>query len=88
MLRQASTYEKKLFQVIREMKESFYYGEIIKEIEEEQYRVLINKNKGEMIGQARVYFPKGEQIYYEIRFNRIVNLTEGYILHVPGSKLG
>ena len=52
MLRQANLYEKKLFEIIRDLNNIFYYDSIFKIIDEEQYKIKIEKNKEEMVGRA------------------------------------
>lgn len=88
MLRQANFYERKLFEIIRDLNNIFYYDGIFKVIDEEKYRIKIEKEKEEMVGRACVSLNGGDRIEYEIRYNRIVNLSEGYTLLVPGSKAG
>lgn len=88
MLRQANLYEKKLFEIIRDLDKIFYYGGIYKVIDEGNYKIKVEKNKEEMVGRAYVALSGGDRIDYEIRYNRIVNLSEGYTLLVPGSKVG
>ncbi len=88
MIRQVNTHEKDLFEVVKEFNNSFYYQNIFRVIDNEQYKVKIEKNKEEMVGHALVNFQNGDRLDYEIRYNRIVNLSEGYTLLVPGIKVG
>ena len=88
MSRQASEHEKVLFEILREYGIRFYYERIYKVIAGERFKVKIEKNKEEMIGRALVSFPGGESLNYELKYNRIVNLSEGYTLHVSGLKTG
>ena len=88
MSRQASLYEKALFDVIREYNNRFYYESIFRVIDNEQFKIKIEKGREEMVGKAYVSFPNGDRIDYEIRYNRIVNLNDGYTLLVPGLKTG
>jgi hypothetical protein len=88
MLRQANLYEKKLFEIIRDLNNIFYYDSIFTIIDEEQYKIKIEKNKEEMVGRASISLTSGDKFDYEIRYNRIVNISEGYTLLVPGTKAG
>jgi hypothetical protein len=88
MLRQAKIYEKKLFEIIKEYNNVFYYNSIFRVIDEEKYKIKVEKSKEEMVGRVYVSLPSGDRIDYEIRYNRIVNLSEGYTLLVPGIKAG
>ncbi|HEX3028835.1 MAG TPA: hypothetical protein VHT34_05940 [Clostridia bacterium] len=88
MIRQVNTHEKDLFEVVKEFNNSFYYQNIFRVIDNEQYKVKIEKNKEEMVGRALINFQNGDRLDYEIRYNRIVNLSEGYTLLVPGIKVG
>ena len=88
MLRQANLYEKKLFEIIRDLNNIFYYDSIFKIIDEEEYKIKIEKNKEEMVGRASIALTGGDKFDYEIRYNRIVNISEGYTLLVPGTKVG
>lgn len=88
MLRQATTYEKKLFEIVKELNCTFYYESIFRVVDEEKFKIKVEKNKEEMVGRAYVSFPNSDRIDYEIRYNRIVNLSEGYTLLVTGIKMG
>jgi hypothetical protein len=87
-VRQASLYEKILFEAIKELDNKFYYSSLNRIIEEEQFKIEIEKRKEEMVGQATVVFVQGEKKDYEIRYNRITNLNDGYSLLVPGINKG
>lgn len=82
MSRQTNKYEKILFEVVNEYNNRFYYESIHKMIDADQCKIKIEKDKEEMVGRAFVTFHSGERIDYEMRYNRIVNLTEGYTLLV------
>jgi hypothetical protein len=86
MLRQASTYEKKLFEIVKDYNGMFYYESIFRVMDEEKYRIKAEKDKEEMVGLVHVTLQSGDRIDYELRYNRIVNLSEGYTLLVPGLK--
>lgn len=86
MSRQANLYEKVLFDIIKEYNNRFYYESIFKSVDVEQYKIKIEKNKGEMIGRAYVTLANGDKVDYEIRYNRIINVSEGYTLVVSGSQ--
>ncbi|MCR4434526.1 MAG: hypothetical protein QHH06_00620 [Clostridiales bacterium] len=88
MSRQAAPHEKVIFEILKDYSTRFYYEEISKVIEDEQYKIVLEKEKEEMVGCAYVILHTGERIDYEIRYNRIVNTNEGYTLLVPGSKTG
>lgn len=88
MARQISPCEKALFEIVREYNHRFYYESIFKIIDEGEYSIKAEKDKEEMIGRALVTFSNGQRIDYEIRYNRIVNLSEGYTLLVPGLVIG
>ncbi len=85
MSRQANLHEKFLFDVIREYNNKFYYENINKESDTNSFKVKIEKKKEEMIGKAYVTLPDGARVDYELRYNRIINLSEGYTLLVTGS---
>jgi len=88
MSRQSNQYEKELFDIIKDYNISFYYQSIFRVVDSEKYKLKVEKNKEEMVGRAFVNFQNGDRIDYEIRYNRIVNLSEGYTLLVPGIKNG
>ncbi|MDP4092178.1 MAG: hypothetical protein Q8920_02350 [Bacillota bacterium] len=88
MSRQAHPHEKILFDIIREYNNKFYYDDIYKLIDDEGFKIKLEKGKEEMVGKASVSFPNGDKADYEVRYNRIVNLSEGYTMLVPGSKAG
>lgn len=88
MSKQISSYEKKLFELIREYNHRFYYESIFRIIEEDNYKIKVEKKREEMVGRALVTLPNGEKIEYEIRYNRIVNLNANYTLLLPGAKTG
>jgi|GEM_PF-3329899 len=88
MARQAALYEKRLFEVIREYNQKFYYESIFRIIDDEEFKIKVVKNEEEMVGRAYVSFPDGDRIDYEVRYNRIVNLSERYTLLLPGAKIG
>ncbi|MCX7842963.1 MAG: hypothetical protein N2489_07810 [Clostridia bacterium] len=88
MSRQVNQYEKHLFEIIKEHNLRFYYESIFRIIDEEGYKVKVEKPKEEMVGRAYVTLQSGDRIDYEIRYNRLINLSEGYTLFVPGSKTG
>lgn len=84
MSRQATLFERELFEIIKEYNTKFYYEGINREVVDEQYKILVEKKKEEMVGRACVTMQSG-RLEYEIRYNRIVNLSEGYTLLVPGT---
>ncbi|MCX8131888.1 MAG: hypothetical protein N3I35_17550 [Clostridia bacterium] len=86
MLRQADPYEKIIFDIIKEYNHRFYYEGIYRVVDEDQFKVKIEKHKEEMVGHAYVTFPDNDHIEYEVRYNRIVNLSEGYTLMIPKVK--
>ena len=86
MLRQANAHEKKLFEIVKDHNGVFYYNSIFRVLDEEKYRIKVEKEKEEMVGRVNVTMHSGDRIDYEIRYNRIVNLSEGYTLLVPGLK--
>ena len=88
MLRQANLYEKKLFEIIRDLNKNFYYDSIFIIIDEEKYKIRVEKNKEEMVGRANIALLSGKRIEYELRYNRITNIKEGYTLIVPGAIAG
>jgi len=88
MSRQAAPYEKILFEIIREYNHEFYYKSIFRIIDNEHFKVKVEKDKEEMVGRAYVSFTSGDRIDYEVRYNRVVNLSESYTILVPGSKTG
>ncbi|MCX7711652.1 MAG: hypothetical protein N2484_17560 [Clostridia bacterium] len=88
MSRQVSQYERVLFDIITEHTHRFYYEGIFKTIDEEEFKVKIEKPEEEMVGRAYVTFTSGDRIEYEIRYNRVMNITEGYTLFIPGTKAG
>jgi hypothetical protein len=88
MLRQANLYEKKLFEIIRDLNKNFYYESIFIVIDEERYKIHVEKNKEEMVGHANIALSSGNRIEYELRYNRITNIKEGYTLIVPGAIAG
>jgi hypothetical protein len=88
MSRQAEPYEKILFEIIREYNNIFYYKNIYSVVDNEQFKVKIEKEREEMTGRAYVLLPSGDRIDYDIRYNRIINLSENYTLLVPGLKVG
>ncbi len=88
MLRQAEQYEKELFELVKEYNCRFYYEGIVKELKGDEYVIKVDKPKEEMVGRAYVIFDKGGKIDYEIKYNRIINLSESYTLIVPGIKAG
>jgi hypothetical protein len=88
MSRQAEPYEKILFEIIREYNNIFYYKNIYSVVDNEQFKVKIEKEREEMTGRAYVLLSSGDRIDYDIRYNRIINLSENYTLLVPGLKVG
>lgn len=88
MSRQAESYEKVIFEIIREYNNIFYYKNIYRVEENDQFKVKIEKDREEMAGRAYVWLPTGERLEYDIRYNRIINLIENYTLLVPGHKTG
>lgn len=84
MSRQANTYEKIIFEIVKDLSCRFFYESITKVVENEQYTIKIKKDKGEMVGRAFVTLGNGEEIDYEIRYNRITNVLNKYTLVVPG----
>jgi hypothetical protein len=88
MSRQAEPYEKILFEIIKEYNHRFYYQSIFRVVDHSQFKIKVEKTKEEMVGRASVTLPNSDRIDYEVRFNRIVNLCEGYTLVLPGSKTG
>ena len=88
MSRQVTQYEKMFFDIIKEQNHRFYYESIYRVVDEEGYRIKLEKSKEEMVGRAYVTLRSGDRIDYEIRYNRVINLSEGYTLFVPGSKTG
>jgi len=88
MSRQANIYEKALFDIVREFGDRFYYEAIFRIIDGDQYKIKVEKKREEMVGHAYVNLHNKDRIDYEIRYNRIVNLSEGYTLLVPGIKTG
>jgi hypothetical protein len=86
MSRQTAAYEKVLFDIVREHNCGFYYDSIIRDFDSEQYKLKVHKEKEEMVGKASVIFQSGDRIEYEIKYNRISNLRDGYTLIVPGIK--
>ena len=88
MSRQLSSYEKVLFEIIKEYSIKFYYESIFRILDGEQYKIKVEKDKEEMVGRAFVNLPSGDRIDYLIKYNRIVNLSENYSLVVPGVKVG
>lgn len=88
MPRQPNDYEKKLFEIVREYNGNFYYSNILKTVNDEKFKISVEKKREEMVGIAHIDTDSGEKIDYEIRYNRIINLINGYTLHVPGIKNG
>lgn len=88
MSRQISPYEKVLFDIIKEYDNRFYYDEILRVVEGDQFQVRVEKGREEMVGRAYVTLQNGDNIEYEIKYNRIFNLNEGYTLLVSGAKTG
>lgn len=88
MSRQAASYEKIIFDIIREYNGKFYYEKIFRIIDGTEYKIKAEKNKEEMVGKVFVNFQSSDRIDYEIRYNRLVNLSEGYTLMVPGLRQG
>ncbi|MCX7923412.1 MAG: hypothetical protein N3B21_15590 [Clostridia bacterium] len=88
MSRQAEAYERALFEVVREYNGKFYYDNISKVIEEEGFKVKVHKDKEEMVGFATITLSNGDTKEYEIRYNRIVNVSDSYTLLVMGIKAG
>lgn len=86
MSRQVSQYERILFDIIKDHTHRFYYESIFKVIDEEEFKIKIEKAKEEMVGRAQVTVNGGERIDYEIRYNRLINVSDGYTLFVAGSK--
>ncbi len=86
MYRQAEAYEKTLFEIIKEYNTKFYYKSIFRVVDHSQYKIKVEKAKEEMVGRAYVTFPNNDRIDYEVRYNRIVNLCEGYTLVLPGTR--
>ncbi len=84
MARQANQYEKVLFDIIKEYQHRFYYESIYRVIDGGNYKINVEKDKEEMVGRACVTLEDDRKIEYEVRYNRIVNVTEGYTLLVPG----
>ena len=88
MTRKPRPYEKRLFEVVRDFNNRFYYSSIFRVIDENDFKIKVEKDREQMIGRAYVSFADGDRIDYDIRFNRIVNLMEDYTLLVPGLRLG
>lgn len=88
MTRKPRPYEKRLFEVVKDYNNKFYYSSIFRVIDDSDFKIKVEKDREEMVGRAYVSFPNGDRIDYEVRFNRIVNLTEDYTLLVPGLRLG
>ncbi len=88
MSRQVNQYEKIFFDVIKDYNQRFYYEGIFKVFEEEDFKIKLEKPKEEMVGHAYVTTSNGSKIDYEIRYNRITNLSEGYTLFVPSIQAG
>jgi hypothetical protein len=86
MSRQAKSFERRLFEVVRSFNHRFYYKNISSIIDEDGYKITIDKSEEEMVGRALVVFDNGTKMDYELRYNRIVNLSEGYTILVPGLK--
>lgn len=88
MSRHATEYEKTLFEVIKEHNTGFYYESIFRAYDSGEFKVKVEKAREEMVGRATVTFDNGGRIDYEIRYNRIINMNEGYILLVHGMRMG
>ena len=88
MLRQANLYEKKLFEIIRELNNNFYYDSIFIVIDEGKYKIQVEKHKEEMVRHANIALNGGNSVMYELRYNRITNVKEDYTLIVPGAVAG
>lgn len=88
MTRKARPYEKRIFEVVKDFNNMYYYSNIFRVIDDEEFKIKVEKDKEEMVGRAYVSFGDGDRIDYEVRFNRIVNLTESYTLLVPGLRIG
>lgn len=88
MSRQVSNYEKMLFDLIKEYTHKFYYESIYRVFDEDEFKIKVEKPREEMVGRAQVITNNGIRIDYEIRYNRMNNVTEGYTLFVPGTKVG
>lgn len=84
MTREAEPYEKILFEIVNEYNNRFYYQSISKVVDQNQFKVKVEKAKEEMVGRAFVTLSNDDIIDYEVRYNRIVNLCGGYTLVVPG----
>lgn len=82
MARQAKAHEKVIFDVIKGFQNGFYYQSILKEIENDEFSIKIEKRKEEMVGFASISFDRGDKVKYEVRYNRIVNLNDGYTILV------
>lgn len=85
MLRQANSYEKAIFDIVKEYNNRFYYHKIQKVIDTDDFKLEIKKDKEEMVGRAVVILNNGEKQIYEVKYNRITNLNEGYTLMVPAA---
>ena len=48
MPRQAASYEKVLFGIVKEYNDKFYYDKVFRVIDEPEYRIKVQKEKEEM----------------------------------------
>jgi hypothetical protein len=80
MSRHATDYERVLFEIIKEHSTGFFYESIFKTLELELFKVKAVKAKEEMVGRAEISFKDSDSIHYEIRYNRVKNLNEGYVV--------
>lgn len=85
MSRQANSYEKVLFELIKDFDTRFYYESIYKVVDNDQFKIKVEKGKDEMVGLAYVTLPDSNRVDYEIRYNRIVNLNDSYTLLAPSN---
>lgn len=86
MSRQVSQHERILFDIIKEHTHRFYYESIFKIIDEGDFKIKVEKPKEEMVGRAQITVGSADRIDYEVRYNRLINVSEGYTLFVPGIK--
>jgi hypothetical protein len=80
MTRFATDYEKVLLDIIKEHNTGFFYEKISRNFDSGEFVVKAEKAKEEMVGRAEILFYNGGRIHYEIRYNRVTNLNEGYVL--------
>ncbi len=79
-MRSMNEFEKAIVEIVNEYTHRFYYQEIKRCFESEDFKLSIEKGKEEMVGYATVELKTGATSEYEIRYNRITNKNEGYTL--------